>query len=224
MTVLFGIESSGPIPSLALWCDGGIAQAFADESTRATPQLLPMLRALFQEAGIDYDGIDAYVLGVGPGRFTGLRVGMAFLQGLALPKQTPMVGVSSLQVLAAEALAASSEAVDHVVVLTNAFMGEVFVGIYDREGKAVVPDALAKPDALCLPFEGPWLAAGEGWDLYRTELADLLTKAKAIDSQSKPTAKRLVDLGAKAFERGETQSVLDVKPNYLRLANAWKKA
>lgn len=220
MAILLGVESSGVLPSVALWHDGALSERWPDEGDRATPQFLPMIQSLLREAGLTYDAIDAYVLGVGPGRFTGLRVGMALLQGLALPSHTPMVGVSSLQVLAHHACQGYN---DPRVVLTNAFMGEVFVGIYDANGRALVPDALCKPENLVIPIEGPWLAVGEGWDVYAEALVDHRAKAKAIDAKAIPTASSLLVLGAKAFNRGETQSVFDIQPNYLRLANAWKR-
>ncbi len=92
--------------------------------------LLPAVAAVLQGLGLSVGALDALAVTTGPGSFTGLRVGLGSVQGLALASGRPCVGLSTLDVLALAAAGSS----DTVVALVDAFRGEVFSGVYDAAG------------------------------------------------------------------------------------------
>ncbi|MDB5452377.1 MAG: tsaB [Caulobacteraceae bacterium] len=88
----------------ALWRDGEVVAAASEPMARGHQErLAPMLQAMLAEANVGLDRVDRIAVTVGPGSFTGLRVGLAFAKGLGLALDKPVVGVTSLEALAASA-------------------------------------------------------------------------------------------------------------------------
>jgi tRNA threonylcarbamoyladenosine biosynthesis protein TsaB len=92
--------------------------------------LLPAADVLLRGLGLGVPEIDGFAVTTGPGSFTGLRVGLSSVQGLALASGRPCVGLSSLDTLALAAAGSS----DRIVALMDAFRAEVYWAVYDREG------------------------------------------------------------------------------------------
>lgn len=92
--------------------------------------LLPAVEALMGGLGLELWSVDAFAVTTGPGSFTGLRVGLSSVQGLALASGRPCVGLPALDVLAGAAAGRSGT----IVALMDAFRGEVYSGVYDAAG------------------------------------------------------------------------------------------
>lgn len=163
----------------------------ADEHPGHATRLLGMAAGLLDRAGLGWSDLDRVAVGVGPGRFTGLRVGIATAHGLAQSLGVGIVGVSSLQALAVRASAHGGP----VLAVIDARRGEVFAAAYaspkrtaptqgivregDRAGamalRALTPERVLAPDALAevaTVADGPWLAVGDGAVRYRSQLLD----------------------------------------------------
>jgi tRNA threonylcarbamoyladenosine biosynthesis protein TsaB len=129
-------------------------------------RLLPLVERAMGEAAIGWDQLERIAVGVGPGGFTGLRIGISTARALAQARGLPLVPVSSL-----EALAAGAE--DPVVAaVVDARRGEVFAGAWRQREQLVTPAALP-PEALAerlRALEGPVQAVGDGAVRFRTAL------------------------------------------------------
>src|SRR5207253_5631621 len=110
--------------------DGSALQARDDPAPEDHPghatRLLGMADELLARAGIGWAALGRIAVGLGPGRFTGLRVGVATARGLAQSLSVELVGVSSLHALAAGALRTGSCGHERVLAVIDAFRGEVF--------------------------------------------------------------------------------------------------
>lgn len=113
--------------SAALWRDGSIrTHRFEPRQRGHAEALMPMVEAVRRDAAAAWSDIDAIAVTVGPGTFTGVRIGLAAARGLALVTGAVVAGVTSLEALAAEALAASP-ADGHLLVCVDARRGQVYV-------------------------------------------------------------------------------------------------
>jgi len=130
-------------------------------------QLLPLAARLLGDAGLGFPDVELLGVGVGPGTFTGVRIGVATARALAQAGGTALAGVSSLA-----ALAAGVEGRD-VLAVVDARRGEAFVAGF-RDGEQVLAPAALAPDALerlALPAGGgTWLAGGDGAVRFRGAL------------------------------------------------------
>ncbi len=201
MTLLAAIDTSTALGSVALFRgDTLVAEASHRVSNAHGESLLPMVDALFREAGVRPRGIARWAVGIGPGSFTGVRIGVATVKGVALATGADVVAVTSL-----DALAYGIDGGDAAVVsVLSAMRGEVFVQIA-RNGVMLLEPFSAKIDHA-MALLAPTLAAvpraifaGEGASLLdlgtcpvpfelRIEAPNDLPRASAIGRISRGRA------------------------------------
>jgi tRNA threonylcarbamoyladenosine biosynthesis protein TsaB len=136
-------------------------------------QLLALAYELLEEAGIGFADVDRIGVGLGPGTFTGLRIGVATARALAQSAGAGLVGVSTLRALAAAA-APDAPAGTGVLAVVDARRGEVFAAGW-RDGDELLPAVALAPEALAerLRASGEtWLAVGDGALRFRSDLED----------------------------------------------------
>jgi tRNA threonylcarbamoyladenosine biosynthesis protein TsaB len=135
--------------SVALMRDGETLGVLSEPTARGHQErLAPMTRDLMAGAGLEFPALDRIGVTVGPGSFTGLRVGLAFAKGLAFALRRPCVGVGTL-----EALAASLEADGPKAAVIDAGRGRVYLQLFDGPASLSGPDILTVETAAARLFE-----------------------------------------------------------------------
>ncbi len=127
---LLAFDSSTEALSVALHCDAGSLVWNGPGGAAASAQLLPQIRRLLQQAGVELAQLQAIAFGNGPGAFTGLRTACAVAQGLALGAALPVLPVDSLLIVAEGVRAEHRAAPADIDVVMDARMGEVYAGRY----------------------------------------------------------------------------------------------
>ncbi len=213
---LLAFETSTEACSVALWRDGDVLERFELAPRRHAELALPWAEALLAEAGLARAQLDAIAVGRGPGAFTGVRLGVAIAQGIALALDRPVVPVSTLLALAARAPARAAR----VIAAIDARMGEVYVGAFARDAagwRALQPEAVGAPDAVVLPEGSGWVAVGTGFAAADGALrARLGARVDGMDASALPHAADVARLGAAMFARGEAVAPERLEPAYLR--------
>lgn len=169
---ILAFDSAGAAVSAAL-CRGGVALAARREPMERGhgERLLPLLKAVMAEAATGFDALDAIAVAVGPGRFTGLRIGVAAARGLALATGKPAIGIGSFEAAAAAALA-EGPARSAILVAIDSRREELFAQLFDRTGEAVGAPLVATPDAIAATLPaGALLVTGDGARLMERALA-----------------------------------------------------
>ena len=217
-TVLLAVDTSSDACSVALSVGEHVFERHEVAPRAHTRLVLPMVRSLLEEAGMELADIDAFVMGRGPGAFTGVRIAVGVVQGLAFSVARPVVPVSSLAMMAQGVIEADAD-VSHVAVAFDARMGEVYWGTYVRgdDDTAVVKgdEAVLAPDAVALPEAGPWLGAGSGFAVYPEALTQRLGFARTLPDLM-PRAVHALALGRRAWLNDEAVEAADAQPVYLR--------
>lgn len=192
-----------------------------------TKKILPMVDEVLKEAEITLAELDALAFGRGPGSFTGVRIGIGIAQGLAFGADLPMIGVSTLQAMAQGSY--RKHGVSHVACAIDARMSEVYWGRFSRQedgtwmatdAECVIPPAVLAENSQS--DEQRWLTAGTGWEAYQEALAELKFEVAAGEVLF-PDAEDIVALAKFELEQGNTVTVEDASPVYLRDTVAWKK-
>jgi tRNA threonylcarbamoyladenosine biosynthesis protein TsaB len=224
VTVL-GIDTATAATAVALRLrDGDTREGRDDPTTRSASgalgahpghatRLLPLAAELLAAAGLSWAAVERIAVGVGPGTFTGLRVGIATARGLAQSLSCPLIGVSSLEALAAPAL----DEAGTVLAVIDARRGEVFAAAYDSaSGLVAGPKALA-PEAVGALADAGWLAVGDGAVRYRERIGAAGLQVPPQDSPLHVV--RAAAVCAIAVARAPTPGIR-VAPDYVRRPDA----
>jgi tRNA threonylcarbamoyladenosine biosynthesis protein TsaB len=187
---------------------GEVRLASAEGHSR---RLLPAVDFLLQSLGWRPGDLDAFAVTTGPGSFTGLRVGLSTVQGLALGAGRPCLGVSALDVLAARIAGTAPT----LVALMDAYRGEVYGGVYDREGRPSARTSVERPEAFVARTPEEAAFVGDGAQRCRELIVSLRPRA-IFPVRSLFLAGTLGRLAAPRLKRGEGIAPAALRPLYLR--------
>lgn len=203
-------------------CDGEriIARQSASGGPAANARLTPFLQTILADSGLTPVELDGLAVTVGPGAFTGLRVGLAFVKGLAMAIGKPVVPLSSLELLAMNAQGSQLP----VCAMYDARKSEVYAAVYDcRAGlKPVIAETVADPAAFLGNITTKTLFIGDGavryGELIKQQLGDLAVFADP--AMNVPQAAAGVTLALAGMKAGKALSPAALLPSYLRLPEA----
>src|SRR5260370_32847188 len=198
---------------VALLTEAGVVGVFREVGRGHAEQILDMVDAVLSEAGIALGTLDGIAAGVGPGAFTGVRIGVSVAQVRAFGPALPVVAVTTREALALQALRGGA---DQVMACLDARMGEIYWGCFasDRECGLAVRGAAAVGDAqsVKVPLAGPFQGIGRGFAAYPVlrALAGLVLPAGACDAL--PDAKDMARVGAIRLSLGQGRAPADPVP------------
>jgi len=233
--LVLALDTTSRPGSIALLRDGVLLAERAGEASRSPGERLPGdIAALLQEFALTVADVDLYAVAAGPGSFTGMRVGIATIQGLALANDRRVVPVSAL-----EALAWSARDNDRVAVWIDAQRGEVFAALYgasDAEGVARDPaTGLVEADPPLVGRPGDVLAAwrdrghlaktpltltGDGAELYRPVIGQALGANARILAPPACLSRLVGEIATARAASGGAVSPHAIVPVYVRRSDA----
>jgi tRNA threonylcarbamoyladenosine biosynthesis protein TsaB len=202
MNVL-ALDTSSPRAALALGrSDGAVFAATTEPSQRHGRALVPAVRDLLGQAEVTLADLGGIAVGLGPGSFTGLRIGLTAAKTFAYALGTPLVGFDSL-----EAIARSLPDVElRIAVIADAQRGDFFVAGFHREGRGA---PLLRSSPTRIVSEAEWHAA-----------AAPATRVLGPGDVPLPSAGALVELALEAVQSGRFEDPFFVEPIYLRRSAA----
>lgn len=219
--LILGIETATERVSVAIGGHEGVIGLFEiTKGRRHAETLVPAIQFTCQQAGIELDEISVVAVDIGPGLFTGMRVGLASGKAIAQALRIPMIGITSLDLLAFP-----SRHTDKVVVpVIDARKGEVFYAMYKQVPGGIqqiaepvvgpvddlVADLMARnQDVLCV---------GDGARRYRDDIVD--GYHCEIGGDDHPSASPLVQLAHARALREDWVNAREIEPLYLRAPDA----
>jgi tRNA threonylcarbamoyladenosine biosynthesis protein TsaB len=213
---VLAFDSSGAACSAAIRDGKGrlLAHRFEPLARGHAERLMPMLRDVMTVAGVAFSGLDLIAVTIGPGSFTGIRVGLAAARGLALASALPLLGVTAFEAIVA-AVPPAERRGGALIVAIDSRRDDLFIQSFPADGAAVSAPAALAPAALAAAVPaGDLLLAGDGAARARDALAALGRSARLARADGPPDAADIAALALARWQPG-TLPALPL-PLYLR--------
>ncbi len=219
--IILALESSALTASVAV-CDGErlLGEYTLNNGNTHSETLLPMVESLLKFLKLSVSDVDLFACSVGPGSFTGIRIGVATLKGLAFSAQKPCVGVSTL-----EAMAYNLSVPNGLICpVMNARRKQVYTALFrEKDGglERLMPDSaisIEELDKLLSRYDEPVYLVGDGYDITVQNLSHPVGNTpQRLRYQSAASVAKAAWL---AYQSGEYTSDAEISPIYLRPCQA----
>jgi tRNA threonylcarbamoyladenosine biosynthesis protein TsaB len=221
--ITLAIDTATKTASVALLRDETVlVEYFFNLSVNHSETVLPAIHQGLSMAGIGIEGVDLFALTVGPGSFTGLRIGSSTVKGLALATGKPVVGVSTLEALAYNAI----EYPGLICPMLDARKGEIYAALYRADGDGlfdvVMEEKATTPGEFLHRIDGEALFLGDGLNEHSGLIRERLPgRARFVPSNRQAVrASSVALIGRIKLGRGERLDVVTFVPRYLRRSEA----
>jgi len=210
---VLAIDTATERCSVALRIDGQSIDRVIDTPRGHADLILKLVNDVLIEAGVSLRDLDGIAYGRGPGGFTGVRIAIGVVQGLAFGADRATIGVSNLAAVAQQV----AKPGERILVCMDARMSEVYWGVFDCGADGLVTAAgieqVGAPSTVDVGPAELHRAAGTGFAAY-PELNERFAALAPVNLL--PRASEIAVLGEAAFTRGEGQAARDAQPIYLR--------
>jgi tRNA threonylcarbamoyladenosine biosynthesis protein TsaB len=234
--ITLALDTTGAAGSIAVCRDGVVVAEEAGDESRPHGQRLPgEALAVLARAGLSVDAVDLFAVAAGPGAFTGLRIGIAAVQGFAFARRRPAVGISALDAYAHLAITTGRPEPGSLVgVWIDAARDEVFAALYevpagapaleDAVPECLVPATVGTPDTVLARWQGiregrPLRWAGSGVERYAAAI-ERARGDRPVADRLPPLARGIAVLGAAAHRAGRSGLPHAIQPIYVRRPDA----
>lgn len=213
--LVLALDTTTRAGSCALARDGVLVAERVSHTAEHASRLPADLIALLDQASIVLREIDLFAVATGPGSFTGLRIGIATMQGLAFAGNKALIGIPTFDALAHEA------GLGRVATWIDAWRGEVFAAVYEDRRRIAEP-VVARPHTLLASLQGTRTRfIGDGAAMYRDLIAERMNGESALANPATPMlAGAIAHLAADAAARGECPPPHAIRPLYVRRSDA----
>ncbi|MBH0033214.1 tRNA (adenosine(37)-N6)-threonylcarbamoyltransferase complex dimerization subunit type 1 TsaB [Pseudoalteromonas sp. NZS71] len=223
---ILALDASTEALSIVLHFQGQTFHHFEECPQQHSQKILPLVDELLTKANCKLKDLDVIGFGQGPGSFTGVRISVAIAQGLAYSTNLPLVGVSTLAIMAQQAFEQNGSV--SVYPSIDARMGEIYFAHYQAQNNLMLlvnQECVIKPDLLnndYIATNEPSVAVGTGFKTYPDALNDFENVTINTDI-TLPDARYMLAHVEAAFLAGDVVKASDAQPKYVRDTVTWKK-
>lgn len=232
MTKILCIDASTEACSVAIKNGSEVIDKYQLAPRKHAALILPQVKELLQEAGINLNELDAIACNIGPGAFTGIRIAVSIAQGLSFGASIPSIAISSLESLAHVGKSRKPE-IDVWICAIDARMNEVYFAVFElnngdilrRFDECVIAPEKIDWDSIIEKLEGKKLGLiGSGWSAYPDQMLknEIINSSIQVENEY-PSARHSLDIASKKLSDGEAIEAKDLQPMYLRNNVAEKK-
>jgi tRNA threonylcarbamoyladenosine biosynthesis protein TsaB len=220
--LVLGIETSTTQGGVAIIdADRVLCEAVLNVEVTHSERLLPAIDRALGEARVSLEALGGIAVSIGPGSFTGLRIGLSTAKGLAYATGIPVVGVSTLEAMAWALPAARWQ----ICPVLDARKQEVYAALFRHESAAlrrITEDAAMSPEALCRLVRNPTLFLGDGvagyGAFFRERLGERMLLPPVASRGARPAC--VAELGRERLLSGQRDLLESLVPRYLRPSEA----
>ena len=212
---ILGIDTTTKFICLGLYIDGKFYEYNLEVGRQLSGLLVPTIQRVISALGLKIADIDYFACGLGPGSFTGMRIGLATIKGLSVVRQKPVIGISSLDILAKNVLEEDSL----IVSANDAKRGLIYCSSYKNEGGVLRRKSeyeLLTLDEFINKFNHKPVILGDAVSLYKKEFLSSIKGSRVLDKDHWfLKAHNLIDLALAKIKAKQFNSALTIKPIYL---------
>ena len=219
---ILAVDTATTSCSVAVTNDGKlVAELTTSKKETHSKHLMELIHSVLENAGFGVGDLDGLAVTIGPGSFTGLRIGISTIKGLALALVKPVVGVSTLK-----ALAYQCGQTPHLICpLLDARKGEVYAATYGfNEGRLIQKTGARAmiPEAVVEDIKSPCVFIGTGARLYRQQIVTAAGDLAHFvpEGQNTIKASSVAFLSLPRFEANDTDGIDGLVPRYIRKSDA----
>lgn len=222
--LILSVDSSSSTATCALVKDDEIlGEINLNNKKQHSVILMDLIDKILKEYDIDINSLDGFVISRGPGSFTGLRIGMATLKGLAFASNKPLTSISTLDALAYNVISFNGI----ICSIMDALRDNVYTCLYKNENNSLIP--LIKEDCLSIDEltnilkekNLPVIFVGDGAIKHKDYLKENLPNYSFAPNHSNfPKASSVGELGIKKIKEGIIENIDSINPIYLRKSQA----
>lgn len=223
---LLVLETSTSFGTVALQCGEHRVQLEIAVQQQQVATILALIEDLLKRYQLQLQDLDYLAFSAGPGSFTGIRIALGVIQGIALAINKPVLTISSLQVLAQTSWRVLQQ--PYIIPCINAYMDQVYWGCYQLNENGVMQaeqvDQVSAPEDILTPLNQMYCGVGNGWQVYADRIpSELINSIIHTDGTLNPQASDLLVLAQMAAQNGHAKPIDDISPYYLRGKGAWRK-
>lgn len=224
--LILAVDTCSPAGSVAVLKNTKLlGEVNLDSEMTHSERLLPALSFLLHASEIRMKDIDGYAVAVGPGSFTGIRIGMSTVKAFAFAHDKPVAPVSNLKALALKLRHPQSKL---LCPLLDAKKGEIYAALFevrDRKLQEIIPQGVFKPDSFfsSLPSHRVISFIGSGVDIFRKRIFDYLKDKARFSSRSHFIAFEVGLLGYDTLSKQKGMDFREIEPLYFRRSQAEEK-
>jgi tRNA threonylcarbamoyladenosine biosynthesis protein TsaB len=212
---ILGIDTATQFLSLGIYNNSKIYGYHLEVGKRLSVLLTLTIKRTLEAAGIKLRDIDYFACGLGPGSFTGMRTGLAAIKGLSFALRKPVIGISTLDILAKNALPCDRP----IVAIEDARRNLLYCGFFkNKDGilERTKPYGLLDEKGLLKNISPGSIILGDALPIYREKLMRKVRGATFLDKDAwYPKAHHLIALALERIQSKRSDNAFDIKPIYL---------
>jgi len=212
---ILGIDTSTKYLCIGIYDHAKIYEYNLEVGTKLSSLLGVAIARVVQALGWQMRDIDYFACGLGPGSFTGMRVGLSTVKGLSWSLKRPIIGISSLDILAQNASSASGK----IVTIVDAKRNLIYCSVYKKKNKQLVrvaPYMLLTEKEFFKKFKSNVTVNGDAVGLHREKILMNIKRATLLGKDYwYPNGRNIIELALERIKDKKLDSSFDIKPIYL---------
>lgn len=212
---ILAIDTTTKFLTLAIYDNGRIAEYNLETGNKLSSLLVPTIKRALEALGLSPSDIDYFAAGIGPGSFTGIRLGLSAIKGFSFALSKPIIGVPTLDALAMNAPSGDKR----IITAIDAKRGLVYFCAYKyKNGKLtkMIPYSLLDKNDLYRNIKPFSVILGDALNLYRDDIKSNFGEVLFLDKDTwYPKAHNIVSLALKGIQQGRYSDNFKINPIYL---------
>lgn len=213
---ILAIDTSTRFLSLGIYDDGRIYEYDLDIGPRLSSLLAVIIKRVLKALDLEAQDLDYFACGLGPGSFTGLRVGLSTMKGLSWSLRKPLIGIPTLDVLALNAQEYREGLVVPVIDARRDLIYSCFYRLSGDKLKKTSSYMLISKDDLLKKIKSPCLMLGDALTLYKNDIIKSLAGVIFLDKENwYPKARNIIKLALDRIKAGKFEAIPGINPFYI---------